>query len=269
MRVRQPAVAGTFYPESSAALRRTVDGLVAAVADPGPPPKAMIVPHAGYRYSGTMAALGYATLPPAANLIRHVVLLGPCHRVGLPALALPDADALATPLGDVPVWADGVAAVAGLPHVTTSRAAHAYEHSLEVHLPFLQHTLPDADVVPLAVGWVGAEDVADVLDAVWGGPETLIVVSSDLSHYLAYPQACRRDAATIAQIVDLSGPLDADQACGVWPVNGLLVAARRRHLVPQLVGACNSGDTCGDMARVVGYACIRFDEPAPLRGAGA
>jgi AmmeMemoRadiSam system protein B len=226
----------------------------------------MLVPHAGYRYSGTMAALGYATLPPAANLIRHVVLLGPCHRVGLPALALPDTDAMATPLGDVPVWAGGVEALRGLPQVTASRAAHAYEHSLEVHLPFLQRTLPDADVLPLAVGWVGADEVADALDAVWGGTETLIVVSSDLSHYLTYVEACRRDRATLAQIVNLSGPLEAHQACGAWPVNGLLVAARRRHLVPRLVGACNSGDTCGDMARVVGYACVRFDEPSPSGG---
>jgi AmmeMemoRadiSam system protein B len=173
---------------------------------------------------------------------------------------LPGADALRTPLGDVAVWADGVAAAEAFPQVATAAEVHAEEHSLEVHLPFLQTVLPGVPVLPLAVGWVTPDQVAEVLDAVWGGPETLILVSSDLSHYHPYDEARARDAATIAQILALDGPLDHDQACGATPVNGLLAAAPRHDFRATLLGACNSGDTAGDTRRVVGYAAIAFTE---------
>jgi AmmeMemoRadiSam system protein B len=260
--VRKPAVAGLFYPAEPGKLRRTVDGLLrAARAEVRPaaaPPKALIVPHAGYRYSGSTAAQGYATLLGATG-IEHVVLLGPCHRVGVPALALPGATAMATPLGLLPVWEQGVQAVAGLEQVVAAPPVHADEHSLEVHFPFIQEVLPQADVLPLAVGWVAPEQVAQVLDAVWGGPETLVVVSSDLSHYQPYAAARQADQTSIEQVLALGPPLTHEQACGATPVNGLLVAAREHRLAPTLLAYRNSGDTAGDKGRVVGYAAIRFD----------
>jgi AmmeMemoRadiSam system protein B len=261
-RIRPPAVAGLFYPADPADLAAAVDALLAAVADPAPGAKALIVPHAGYSYSGTMAALGYASLAGRAERIAHVVLLGPCHRIGWPALTLPGADGLATPLGVVPVWADGVAKVGDLEGVAVGPEVHAEEHSLEVQLPFLQRILTGFDVLPLAVGPVPAETVADVLDAVWGGAETLIVISSDLSHYLPYAVAERRDRATVAQIAALDGLLGPHQACGAMPVNGFLAAARRHSLAARVLGRCSSGDTAGDRDRVVGYTAIAFDETA-------
>jgi AmmeMemoRadiSam system protein B len=262
---RPPAVAGLFYPGSSAELRGTVEALLERAqgqtqtqAPSTHSAKALIAPHAGYIYSGSTAALAYATLPARADAIGQVVLLGPTHRVGIHAVALPGTDCFQTPLGDVEVWQEGVQALAGLPQVATSREVHAEEHSLEVHLPFLQVVLPGKPVLPLAVGWVTPEQTAAVLDAVWGDDRTLIVVSSDLSHYHSYAEAQRLDNATIAQIMTLNGPLDHEQACGATPVNGLLLAAPAHQLTPTLLGACNSGDTAGDKRRVVGYAAFAF-----------
>jgi len=262
MQTRPPAVAGMFYPGTAEELAATVDALLGAVAAPAPPPKALIVPHAGYVYSGSTAALGYATLPAAAGTIRHVVIVGPTHRVGIRGIALPDADALATPLGDVPVWDEGVRIALDQPHVEVSGRVHAEEHSLEVQLPFLQRVLPQADVLALAAGWVSPEAVADTLDAVWGDASTLILISSDLSHYHPYDEARAIDASTIGQILALDAGIDHEQACGATGVDGLLLAARAHHLRPSLLGACNSGDTAGDKAGVVGYACVAFYEEA-------
>ncbi|MDR1711238.1 MAG: AmmeMemoRadiSam system protein B [Propionibacteriaceae bacterium] len=251
MTVRRPAVAGLFYPGDPGTLRAAVAGFI----QPGGPQgaAAIIVPHAGYRYSGAIAGLAYTGVAA-----RHVVLLGPCHRYGIRALALPGADALATPLGEVAVWREGAERAAALPHVVTEAAAHREEHSLEVQLPFLQVVLPGVPVLPLAVGQVGPEAIADVLDGVWD-EGTLVVVSSDLSHYHPYAEANLRDAETIAQILALRYPLSYEQACGADPVSGLLAWAVRRRLRPQLLGACNSGDTAGDHSRVVGYAAFRFE----------
>jgi AmmeMemoRadiSam system protein B len=256
MKVRPAAVAGMFYPGNAQVLRSEVQRMIRE-AEPGPAPKALILPHAGYVYSGGIAALGYATVPAS---IERVVLLGPCHRFGTARLALPDADALATPLGEVEVWAEGARIAAEFPQVEVSAAAHAQEHSLEVHLPFLQVVLGSVQVLPLAVGQASPPDVAEVISALWGGPETLIVASSDLSHYLSYEQAQRHDAATIDQVLRLDGPLNYQQACGADPVNGLLSTARVRGLAVRLLGACNSGDTAGDRRRVVGYAAFGIYE---------
>ncbi|MDR1768292.1 MAG: AmmeMemoRadiSam system protein B [Propionibacteriaceae bacterium] len=242
-----PVGAGGRKPASSAP---------AAAGGPsasGPAPKALIVPHAGYVYSGAIAALGYAAVRDAG--VTRVVLLGPCHRYPTRRLALPDADALETPLGLATVWAAGAAAVADFPQVEANAAAHAQEHSLEVQLPFIQTVLPGAEVLPLAVGQASPAEVAEVLAAVWGGPETLIAVSSDLSHYLPYDEAKRRDQATIDSILALD-PVGYEQACGADPVNGLLLACREHALKLTLFGACNSGDTAGDRRRVVGYAAF-------------
>jgi AmmeMemoRadiSam system protein B len=227
-----------------------------------PVPKAIIAPHAGYIYSGPIAASVYALLRPARARIARVVLLGPTHRVAVKGLALPEADGFATPLGTVSVDREAVAAIVKLPQVTISSAAHAFEHSLEVHLPFLQTVLEDFKLVPLAVGYAAPEQVADVLDVLWGGPETLIVVSSDLSHYLNYRDAQATDRRTAAAILGLRTDITHEQACGATPVTGLNFAAQRRGLAPQLLDLRNSGDTAGDKSRVVGYGAFAFFDSA-------
>ncbi|HRH13853.1 MAG TPA: AmmeMemoRadiSam system protein B [Azonexus sp.] len=258
---RAPAVAGMFYPGRPAVLAATVDQLLAAApTTEALVPKALIVPHAGYVYSGSTAAMAYAALAPRHATIRRVVLLGPTHRVAVDGIAVPETDAFATPLGSVPLDNAAVARLATLPQIVVSDRAHAEEHSLEVHLPFLQRVLDDFTLVPLAVGHATPEAVAEVLDLLWGGPETLIVISSDLSHYQPYAAANQVDRETCQHILQLDTHIRPEQACGAYPVNGLLLAARRRGLVPQLIHRCNSGDTAGDRQRVVGYAAFGFAE---------
>ncbi|MFT3859006.1 MAG: AmmeMemoRadiSam system protein B [Aquabacterium sp.] len=275
-RVRPAAVAGSFYPADPAVLSdgiaRMLDEARAEAASQSDrlasPPKALIVPHAGHVYSGPMAARAYACLQPLRDTVRRVVLLGPVHRVPVRGLALPGVQAFATPLGQVPIDAAAVARIAHLPQVVTSPAAHAHEHSLEVQLPFLQRVLADFELVPLAVGDATPDEVAEVLDALWGGPETLIVISSDLSHFLPYEAARARDRDTLDHILRLDGPLDHQQACGGTPINGLMRVAARRRLQPHLLGLCNSGDTAGDKDRVVGYAALAWLEADDARDGG-
>jgi hypothetical protein len=224
----------------------------------GARPKAIIAPHAGYIYSGAIAASVYALVDRAS--IRRVVLLGPTHRVAVRGLALPGCERFATPLGSIPIDAPAVELLKKLPQVTVSDDAHALEHSLEVHAPFLQKALDDFSLVPLAVGDASPAEVQEVLDAVWGGPETLIVVSSDLSHYLPYTAAQAVDRATADAIVGLDPDIDHEHACGATPVAGLLRAAADRGLTPRLVDLRNSGDTAGDRDRVVGYGAFAFYE---------
>lgn len=262
--LRKPAVAGSFYPAQAAVLARDVRALLdtahsAARPDSGVP-KALIAPHAGYIYSGPTAALAYAQLAPACTRIRRVVLLGPVHRVPIRGLALSGATAFATPLGEIAVDQQAQALLHDLPQVVVSPQAHALEHSLEVHLPFLQLALDHFQLLPLAVGDATPLEVAQVLDRLWGGAETLIVVSSDVSHYLPYAQAQRIDHATVDTILHGHPTLIHGQACGATPINGLLLAAARHGLHPRLLGLCNSGDTAGDHARVVGYAAVAFME---------
>lgn len=258
---RPPAVAGAFYPGNPAVLSAAIDQLLAAV--PGAEtrqPKALIVPHAGYVYSGSTAAMAYAALEPWRDTIHRVVLLGPTHRVAVNGLALPETEAFATPLGTIALDRAAIATLANLPQIVFSDRVHADEHSLEVHLPFLQRTLADFKLVPLAVGHAAPQDVAEVLDLLWGGPETLIVISSDLSHFLPYAAANQIDRDTCQHILQLDTHIRPEQACGAYPVNGLLLAARQRGLVPHLIHRCNSGDTAGDKQRVVGYAAFSFTE---------
>ena len=259
---RPAAVAGLFYPDSATALSRDVHDLLARSKPPTlpAPPKALIVPHAGYVYSGPIAASAYALLGPLHDTIRRVVLLGPVHRVPVRGLALPGAEAFETPLGTVTVDAELVGRLSTLPQVTTSRAAHAQEHSLEVQLPFLQQALDTFTLLPLAVGDATPAEVAEVLDLLWGGDETLIVISSDLSHFLPYEQARRVDTGTCETIRRLGNELNHAQACGGTPINGLLLAARRHRLSAHLLDLRNSGDTAGDRGQVVGYAAFAFTE---------
>jgi hypothetical protein len=262
--VRPAAVAGAFYPGEPGILKHDIQAMLAAVAAPAEdatPPKALIVPHAGYIYSGPIAASAYARLIPLRRQIRRVVLLGPVHRVPVRGLALPGVDSFETPLGRIALDRQAMARVAGLPQVVESFPVHAWEHSLEVQLPFLQLVLDDFSLVPLAVGDATPEEVAEVLEQLWGGPETLIVISSDLSHYLPYEVARRVDHETAQAILALDAPVSHEQACGGTPVNGLLLAARHHHLKPHLLDLRNSGDTSGDRSRVVGYGAFAFEEP--------
>ena len=260
--VRPPAVAGAFYPADREVLGRQVRKLLAQASPVAPPPVAVIAPHAGYVYSGPVAASAFAPLAALAGRIRRVVLLGPAHFVPFAGLALPGSSALATPLGEVPVDREACASLMELPQVTVFPAAHVPEHSLEVELPFLQTVLGDFALVPLLVGEASPEEVADVLAAVWQGDDTLVVVSSDLSHYLEYAEARRLDQATAQQIVDLRWPVASRQACGARPVSGLLREAARRGIEARVLDLRSSGDTAGGRAQVVGYGAFGFYEAA-------
>lgn len=264
MKIRPPAVAGSFYPADPAMLKRQIDGFLAASGEAPPPaPKVLVCPHAGTIYSGKTAGIGYRQLAARRQAIRRVVLLGPTHRVGVRGLAVPTVDAFATPLGTIAIDQAGREMLLGLPQVVASDPPHALEHSLEVQLPFLQRQLEQFSLLPLAVGDASPDQVAAVLDAVWGGAETLIVVSSDLSHYHPYREAQKIDRDSVDAILALRAPLNHQQACGATPLNGLLEVARRRQLQGRLLDLCNSGDTAGDPGRVVGYAALRFDEKTP------
>jgi len=260
--IRPPAVAGMFYPGDGPTLKADIQAMLSRVppAEGERPPKALIVPHAGYIYSGPIAASAYARLRPLRDRIHRVVLLGPTHRIGVRGLALPSCDAFATPLGTVPVDHEAEALLAGLPQVIRHPATHAQEHSLEVQLPFLQEVLGDFSLLPLAVGDASPEEVAQVLEALWGGRVTLMVISSDLSHYHSWAVARDMDSASAQSITQLTSFLNHDQACGATPINGLLLLAKRLGLIPQLLDLRNSGDTAGDRQRVVGYGAFAFTE---------
>ena len=251
---------GTFYPGTRRELEGAVRGFLGqAETRPDDVPKALIAPHAGYVYSGPIAASAYALLAPARERIERVVLLGPAHRVFVRGLAATDADAFATPLGDVPLDRDALGRIAALPQVSLRPDAHAPEHSLEVHLPFLQIVLDAFSLVPLVVGDASGEEVAEVLEALWGGPETLIVVSSDLSHYESYATARRMDAATTRAIEGLRpDDIGHDDACGRVPIQGLLRAARAHGMHARTLDVRNSGDTAGPRDAVVGYGAWAF-----------
>jgi len=249
--IREPAVADYFYPADSGELSTTIHQLLdEAPALHTPAPKALIVPHAGYIYSGPVAATAYARLRPHHAEYTRVVLLGPSHRVVVPGLAASGADMFRTPLGDVPLDRAAIDAL----DLPVSDAAHSLEHSLEVHLPFLQIVIGTFSLVPIVVGDADPEAVATVIDALWGGPETLMVVSSDLSHYLPYDKAQARDRATCQAIenFDVNRISHAD-ACGASPVRGLLLAAQRRGMQITTLDLQNSGDTAGGKEQVVGY----------------
>lgn len=253
MNTRQAAVAGLFYPAERTTLERTVAELLAAVPAGGDGAKAIIAPHAGYPYSGPTAAHAYRLLEARRDRIRRVVLLGPAHRVYLQGMAVPSVDAFATPLGDVPIDVDALRHVLNLPGVQISDEAHANEHSLEVQLPFLQSVLDDFELVPIVVGVCSAREVEAVLEALWGDDETVIVASSDLSHFHAYADAQVLDASTTNRIEHRETSLQGEEACGAYALNGLLAAARAHGLRVRTLDVRNSGDTAGDRDQVVGY----------------
>jgi len=261
--VRPAAVAGMFYPGSGPQLDAEVAELLDGVENFEPRlayPKALIVPHAGYMYSGPVAARAYDELAAARGIVTRVVLIGPAHYVAGRGLALPECDAFETPLGRIRLDAAAIASLADLKQVVRSAAAHAQEHSLEVQLPFLQKVLGDFSLVPIAAGSALTEEVMQVIVRLWGGPETLFVISTDMSHYHSYEEAKRIDAATLDRIAALAVDLNYEEACGATGLNGLLAVARSKGLSIERLAACNSGDTAGGKARVVGYSAFALYE---------
>lgn len=257
--IRTPAVSGTFYPGDPAVLRQTISDFLGEAQGDAEPPKALIAPHAGYIYSGPVAASAYARLSKHAKTIKRVVLLGPSHRVGFYGIAAPIVDYFETPLGRVRVEQSVIDPLLALPWMQRSDQPHALEHSLEVHLPFLQTVIDDFVLVPLVVGDARPAQVAEILERLWGGPETLIVISSDLSHYLTYDEARKIDSVTTKAIEALrEGDINFDQACGALPVRGLLLAAKQHSMHCETVDLRNSGDTAGPRDHVVGYGAYVF-----------
>ena len=256
MTIRQPAVAGTFYPDSPGALSQMISNLLGEAKAQDLSPKVLVVPHAGLIYSGPIAANAYRLLRSMATEIRRVVLLGPSHRVPLQGMALPDCEAFATPLGEIPLDLDAMAALQSFNQVRVLDQAHAQEHSLEVQCPFLQSCLDEFKLVPIVVGDASALSVAEVIEQLWGEQETLIIISSDLSHFHSYEEACYRDQQTAKAIEQLSSNLTGGQACGCHPLNGMLKVAQRRGMDVITLDVRNSGDTAGDKGRVVGYGAF-------------
>lgn len=259
--IRTPAVAGLFYPADPCELRDQVRYLLDQVEPSSIQflPKAIIAPHAGYLYSGPIAASVYARLQPLRGVVTRVVLLGPSHRVGFRGLAASAATAFATPLGQIPVDQKALTLAREFPDISVLEQAHAREHSLEVHLPFLQEVFGDFELMPLVVGEARPQQVGTALEAFWGGPETLIVISSDLSHYLEYQRAQQIDQATSQAIEALRfEEIGYEQACGRNPINGLLWLARNKRLHAETIDLRNSGDTAGSRDQVVGYGAYAF-----------
>ena len=258
--IREPAVAGTFYPYDSRELHAMLTGFLAEAGAGNSRPRAIIVPHAGYIYSGPVAASAYARLAVEKDQVHRVVLLGPAHRVPFRGLAASSASTFRTPLGDIPLDRQAIEQLTRLPQVAEFDEAHRLEHSLEVQLPFLQEVLDDFSLVPLVVGDASAEDVAEVLEVFWDDPGTVFVISSDLSHYHDYQTARQLDTRTTRAIEHLQPEnIGYDDACGRNPVNGLLLLARHHKLTPRTIDLRNSGDTAGPRDQVVGYGAWIFE----------
>lgn len=262
MRIRPAAVAGQFYPHNPLDLRsfiaQAMDDASHNLGTDFTKPKALIVPHAGYIYSGFTAAYAYAAVKNAG--IKRVVLLGPAHRVAFYGMALPDSEAFATPLGEVLLDKESMQVVQNFPHVGINDAAHALEHSLEVQLPFLQFVLEDMELIPLCIGSVEVEYVAELMERLWDYEDTLFVISSDLSHFHPYEEARALDRQSIDLILNMQPDLSHEQACGATGINALLSIAKKRGMQARLLDYRNSGDTAGDKSRVVGYTSVVFSE---------
>ncbi len=257
---RSPAVAGLFYPSGSQQLVRVITDFLALANCSTKTPKALIVPHAGYRYSGVVAAAAYSTLTHMRKTIRTVVVIGPSHHIGFLGIATPGADYFATPLGNVVIDHNKIAAISDLPFVVKRNDAHFQEHSLEVQIPFLQVLFDNFSIVPIVTGNASAEQVSIVLERLWGSPETLILISSDLSHYHNYHTAQQLDLETSNAIEQLKPELiRSESACGRIPINGLLNVARKLNLQAEVLDLRNSGDTEGSKDRVVGYGAYAFN----------
>lgn len=257
--IRHPAVAGMFYPADASTLHQDIKHYLQEARDAAIIPKALVVPHAGYIYSGPVAASAYRQILPLHDKIRRVVLLGPSHRVAFSGLAVPESDCFNTPLGDIAIDRKAIDKISDLPQVLVSDLAHRDEHSLEVQLPFLQEVLDTFVLIPLVVGDAERHEVAEVIDRLWGGDDTLIVISTDLSHYHEYHDAKKMDRATSDAIENLKPDLiEYEDACGRNGLKGLLTVAQQKHLNAQILDLRNSGDTAGPRDQVVGYGAYAF-----------
>lgn len=263
MKVRKAAVAGRFYEADATRLQQQVNALLKAAAataggaDRGSP-KVLIVPHAGYMYSGLTAARAYQHLRPRRAQIERVLLLGPAHRVYLQGMAVPSVDGFATPLGEIPLDREGIDAISVLPDVCVEDEAHREEHALEVQLPFLQSVLGTFSLIPVVVGYGDPDSVARVVDALWGGPETLVVISTDLSHFHSYDEAAKLDKRTCDRLLAKASDLSGEEACGAHALNGLMRSEHCRQLEVELLDLCNSGDSAGSKSKVVGYGAFQL-----------
>lgn len=258
--IRPPAVAGSFYPDQEQALRTTVEDFLEAADNFSLSPKALVVPHAGFIYSGPIAAQAYKSLSQVSPLPKKVILLGPCHQVPVRCLALPQSKSFATPLGLVPIDEAACHTLSQLPFVEVNQQAHAYEHSLEVQLPFLQMTLAEFSLIPLVVGRASADQICQALEAVID-KQSLIVVSTDLSHYLSYDSAKKIDQETVTAVLENNSEIVVgDRACGAYPLKGLMKFANKVGWKPELLDLRNSGDTAGDKTRVVGYGAFIYHD---------
>ncbi len=254
MSIRQAAVAGQFYEADKTRLQEHINKLLGVTDDPPDAmPEALIVPHAGFIYSGKTAAQAYRCIQSRRGEIKRIVLLGPAHRVYLDGMALPSVDTFSTPLGDIPLDQESIEQVKTLSGVMLSDEAHRLEHSLEVQLPFLQTVLDDFSLVPIVVGDCSADKVAGLMDKLWGDSNSLMIISSDLSHFHPYNAAKQIDASTCQRILNKSCNLSGEEACGARVLNGLMRSKHALSLNIELLAACNSGDTAGDKNRVVGY----------------
>lgn len=257
MNTRDAAVAGYFYEADAGRLRHDVSQLLdTQEVNSDGMPEALIVPHAGYIYSGSTAACAYNCLLTDPDQLHRVLLIGPAHRVHVDGMAIPSVDAFTTPLGDVPLDRAGLELIASLPGVSILDEAHRQEHSLEVQLPFLQMVLNDFTLIPVVVGAAAANRVAAVIDAFAEDPHTLVVISSDLSHFLGYDEARRVDSQTCEAILEKKTSLRGKQACGAAAINGLMASDCVQNMQVKMLQACNSGDTAGQRDRVVGYAAF-------------
>lgn len=254
MTIRTAAVADSFYPADCDLLRSQVSDFMRFEGFNKLIPKALIVPHAGYVYSGSTAGCGYALVKKLSQTVKRVILIGPCHRIWIKGLAVPDCQYFETPLGKVKIDSTALTELLKFPQVSISAEAHAQEHSLEVQLPFLQLIFPQFELLPIVVGEISVEELAEVIEFLWGGEETLLVVSSDLSHFLEYDTAVNCDTKTSDAIEKLQIDfISQSMACGSSAIKALLTVAKKKHLSVKTIKQCNSGDTAGSKDRVVGY----------------
>ena len=259
-KIRQPAVAGMFYPADKQSLKNDIHQYLNKVSvEQKENPKAIVVPHAGYIYSAPIAASAFKQIIPYKDKIKRVVLLGPSHRIAFTGLAVPESDVFNTPLGNIPIDQKSIQLLSGLPQVIVSDQAHRQEHSLEVQLPFLQEILGEFSLIPLVVGDADRFEVAEVINRLWGDEHTLIVISTDLSHFHEYNEAKQLDRATSDAIVNLKPDLIGyDDACGRNGLKGMMTVAEEKNLSVDILDLRNSGDTAGDKNRVVGYGAYVF-----------
>ena len=262
--IRKAAVAGTFYPSDPQELRETIQDFYDNAEDQPATGKVLIAPHAGYIYSGPIAASCYGPLRKRADEISRVILLGPSHYVGFHGMAVPECDFYETPLGNIKIDQEARETALNCEEVLSFDQAHLQEHSLEVHLPFLKESLNDFEFLPIVVGACNPKKVADLIKSLWAGSETLIVISTDLSHFKDYKDASKSDRNTCSKIETLDINFDHNDACGSTPVKGLILAAKDKGIIPKLIDLRNSGDTSGNKSRVVGYASFICDQEKNL-----